>query len=310
MIRRSDVTLPYTVLQPGHVTCSPADGWRLQFDSTTESIILRDRDLLESWDALASIRLFRSVGVPPNSLECLGLSPHSARLCVVVTVATGRGLLREVVQQVDLPQGCGTVSLEFSPKSDHLLRDLQISTKIVVVEIGEAALPLAPAQKGARVWEDSIRVQLEGGRARLPMEVVSFRDTPAFRPFESALFHVQVSGDSDTEVEQGLLVHLNGDHPTFISRVESGDVIATALLWDGVVREVMREVLAQELVDDGPSMKGTLGELAWRWASQAFQGQSPAAIVRIANERPSEFDAVIASWCGSLLRIFTQPEEH
>ena len=201
------------------------------------------------------------------------------------------------------------MALEFSPKSDHLLRDLQVTTKIVVVDSGEAAGALAPTRKGARVWDDAIRVQLEGGRARLPMEVLSFKETPAFRPFENALFHVHVRGDNDTEVEQGLLVQLNADHPTFVAQVESGGVVATAMLWDGVVRRVMREVIAQEILGAGPFIKGTLGELAERWTTQAFQGMSPDSIAKMATERPAEFDAVLASWSSSLRRVVTEPDQ-
>lgn len=308
MIRRSQVTLPHSVLSAADVVGSPTDGWHLNPEAALESTVLRDGDRLQSWDALAPLRLFRSIAVASDWAEKLGLCQETSRLRVVVIGSTGRGIYREVLQQSDIPAEASPLVLDVQPRSDRLLRNLQITTSIVVVSVGADSGPLAPATKGARVWEETIRIHLEGGRARLPMEVVSFRHTPAFRAFANALFHVHVTGDSSTDVEQGLLVHLNADCALFVSNIEAGEEIATAVLWEGVVREVLCELVAQDLIDDERPTSGTLGELATRWSQQAFPGLRPSTLAKLARERPAEFDAVIGSWCGSVQRLFKHTE--
>jgi hypothetical protein len=303
MIRRSAVTLPHRVLLATDVSTTPSDGWRFRVDSTGESIVVRHGDRLESWDALAALHLSRSFAVVPDGLKRLGL-PAESTLHVTSSVSTARGLWREICARTELPMDGSAVTLEVQPKGDHLAGELRVSTNIVLVNAGSAPDPLAPSIPGSRVWEDSIRVQLEGGRARLPMEVLSFRSTPAFRPFEKALFHVHVTGDPSTEVEQGLLVHLNSDHPTFVSGIEAKDPVATGILWDGIVREILRELMAQDLIEEEPARRGTLGELTRRWLQQSFPGLSATAIATMASERPAEFDACITSWCGTLQRVF------
>jgi hypothetical protein len=139
------------------------------------------------------------------------------------------------------------------------------------------------------------------------MEVISFRSTPAFRPFQNALFQVHVSGEASTELEQGLLVHLNSDYPTFVTKIEQKDAAATAFLWDGIVRQVFRELLAQDVASEEIVHRGTLGELARRWSQQAFQGLGAKAIMEMAVSRPAEFDACIAAWCGAVQRVLETP---
>lgn len=307
MIRRSAVTQPHRVLMRTDVSATPVDGWRFRIDSKGESIVLTDGGHLESWDALAPLYLSRNIAVVPEAIRRIGLS-GGAGLGVVVSVASARGLWREVCVKSQLPNDGSAVTLEAQPKGDHLASELRIATTVVLLDPVSNSDPLAPAVRGARLWDDVIRVRLEGGRVRLPMEVISFRCTPAFRPFQKALFHVHVTGEPSTEIEQGLLVHLNADYPTFVSKIEGKDSAATAFLWDGIVRQVLRELLAQDMAGEEIAQRGTLGELARRWLQQAFSGLSVKAILEMSVARPAEFDACVAAWCGAVQPVLETPK--
>lgn len=304
MTTRSSLALPHLALQASDVKCDPADGWRVtDLSSTSLGAILRDGDLVESWDASRPLDLVRTVTLPSDTAMRLGLDPGTARFALLVVGTTGRGMYSTVLCRVDVT-GPGPYQLQVRPRGDHLLRDLQLSTAVVLVDAGTSPSSLAPSARGSRIWEDLTRFQLEGGRARLPIEVLSFRSTAAFRDFQDALFHVHVAGDGDLEIEQGLLVHLNSDHPGFVSRVVTREPMATAVLWDGIVRQVLREAIAQDLTP-GESATGTLGATASRWMELAFAGRGVDEITNLAGERPADFDAIVESWTGAVRRLFS-----
>ena len=307
MIRRSAITQPHRVFMGSDVSATPVDGWRYRVESKGESIVLRDGGHLESWDALAPLHLSRTFAVVPEAIKRIGLSSDTT-LGLVVSVASAHGLWREVCAKSQLPNDGSAVTLEVQPKGDCLARDLRIATTVVLLEPVSNLDPLAPGVRGARLWDDAVRVRLEGGRVRLPMEVMSFRSTPAFRPFEKALFHVHVTGEASTEVEQGLLVHLNADYPIFLSKIEGKDSAATAFLWDGIVRQVLRELLAQDMAGEEIAQIGTLGDLAKRWLQQAFSGMSVKAVLEMSVTHPAEFDACVAAWCGAVQPVLETPK--
>jgi hypothetical protein len=309
MTTRRGVVLPHLVLADADVTCEPSDGWSVVDDALIGAgSVLRDGDLVESWDALKPLHLARTVTPPPDIAQRLGLDPDTARFAVIVVGTTGRGMHRTLLCSIELHGARAPLRLEVRPRGDHLLRDLNLSTGVVLVDPGVGGAPLAPSAKGARIWEDVVRFQLEGGRARLPMEVLSFRSTPAFRSFENALFHVHVAADEGLAIEQAILVHLNSDQPAFVSRVVAREPVATAFLWDGIVRQTLREVLAHEMTPTDARLGDTLDGTARRWLEMAFRGRSIDEVANLARERPAEFDAMVESWCGSVQRLFRDAE--
>ena len=70
---RRGVVLPHLVLADEDVTCEPANGWRVVDGSLTATgPVLRDGDLVESWDALKAIQLVRA--------DAAGCSPTLASI--------------------------------------------------------------------------------------------------------------------------------------------------------------------------------------------------------------------------------------
>ncbi len=295
------IAYPHLVLDKAAVSCEPPDGWRLlDADGASATTVVRDGDVVEAWDALRTLHLTRTLNLKGAIASDLGLRRESARLAAVVVGTTGKGISRVVSRRVDLDEGSQTVDLDIQLPGDQLVRDLRLSVSLVVTEPGDGRDTLAPAVVGARVWEDQIRLQLEGGRPRLPIEAISFNATPAYRLFAKALFLVHVSPDGGLSVEDGLLVHLNADHQEFVKAVESRKPLATALLWAGVVRQIIREAIAQDIVAEAHGDAGSLSSTARRWIDQAFKGLSPDEVAVLASERPAEFDAAVESWCGSI----------
>jgi hypothetical protein len=80
--------------------------------------------------------------------------------------------------------------------------------------------------------------------------------------------------------------------------------VATAFLWEGILRQVLREVLAQDIAPGDAHAAGTLGGTARRWLGIAFRGRSVDEVANLARERPAEFDATVESWCGSAQSLF------
>lgn len=305
------VILPYRVVPEHVLSTEPAEGWLARVGEGQGSVV-RSGDVLESWDYETKLRLSRRLTLPANLARTLALD-SATRFVVVVSGLTGGGLLRRPLASVIVEPGTDRVDLEVSPASSCLSGDLTLQTTLTVAHAAVAADELAPCVPGQRIWHDAVRIRLEGGRARLPMAVASFSSEFARHGLAGALFHVEVAPHPELDFEQTVLVYLNADFPRFVDQVGAGEAVATALLWEAIVRRLIHLATVGELVTDSdiadPLEPGSLGSTLRRWLSLAFPTMAVAEVCAMAREAPSRFEAVLQAFVGTSPRLFSPGEK-
>jgi len=294
------ITLPYLVLRAHDVRADPADGWILIGAEANASLtVLRDGDVVESWDGLSHLALRRTFRLPDDAAARLGLSPEATRFCLVITAVTAGGLLREILFTQDFGAELQVLNVTVRPDSGRLVRELCLASHLVITSAAAAGNPLAPLLAGSRIWEDSFRFQLESGKGRIPMETLSFRAAFQGQGFDDALFHIEFAPYPELDVEETVRVYLNSDIPSFVDAAELRDPAASAMLWNGVVRRLIASVIMEDtLTDDEVYPEGSMGANLRRWLTQAFPAMNLPAIKALAISTPSTFEAMLDSWTG------------
>lgn len=294
---------PYRQFRPESVSCEPRNGWEIEARETT--LVLEHGAPFPDWDASLVFALKRRFRLNEAALLELGVvDPSAIRLQLVVRMITAGSLSSSVPIRVDLPQqSTQPVDVHIFPALGKLSRDLTLETSIVVLEASESMDPLVPSVPGSRVWEDQWRVRLEGGKTRLPFEILDFEDAYRGLGLADALFHVDVAEDPDLDFEQGVRVSINSRFEKFIAAVERLEPVTTALLWDAVLRRVLVAGIGNAFDPGGQFPESSIGAQWTRWFGQAFPGESIESAQRMLMEQSSRFEARIQSWSRIASRI-------
>lgn len=299
MARRRSVP-PFLTLDGGACLAEPSDGWELiKDDRPAESVL--DGAMFPAWDSALQFSLRRRFTIDTVSMqERLGLQGAQCKFRLVTRLETGRGLLSEVVDARGLGRGETPVEVTLTPDSSRLSRDMSLVSSIVLMHVEGDVDELAPSIKGARVWESRWTTRLEGGKTRLPMEVISF-STGLWRvAAPRALFHVAVADLPDLDFEQAVCVYLNSDCPAFVAGIEKGEPAATAILWEGVVRQLIAFGLSSAFVEDRDDWpEGSIGRQVRSWQIAIFPGEKPDSIMAFRAENPGVYEARIQSWANT-----------
>lgn len=309
MTSRINVTMPYLTLRPDDIIAMPANGWLVRFsDSDAPAREVLDGVVLESWDYLRPITIFRSFQFAAETSTHLGVPPDT-RYRLVVLASTGRGLHRRVVHDAEfsIPHQPLAVSAELDGKG--LCRDLQLTALLSLAAPVADPPSFAPSDPGARIWEHRVTIALEGGRSRLPIEAVSFRQAFAGHGFEHALYHVEVLPYPELDLEEAVLVYLNADYPGFLDAVQQSEAVAESMLWEAVLQRLLRDALLDDTFFAAPSYtEGSLGANVSRWLRQAFPTMSLTEVTQLLKRDSSRFDATIQSWSLATPRLFRREE--
>lgn len=293
-------TPPYLTLPDDALQAEPADGWELIVEGQPHRVI-PDRELFPSWDSSLKFALRRRFTLDLRTFSGhLGISSGRVQYQFVTRLGTARGLMSEVAFRQVLDADENVVEVEIAPDSRRLSRDILLACSVVIVEAkGELGL-LSPTQTGSRVWYQSWSSKLEGGRVRLPIEVISFAGQLHDLSIPNALIHVTVADDPGLEFEQAVCAFLNADQPQFIADFEKGEPMATAMVWDAVVRQVLSAGLTTTFQDDEESIpEDSIGAQVQSWIASIFPGESRQSIAAIRQESPGLFEGRIQSWVNA-----------
>jgi hypothetical protein len=226
---------------------------------------------------------------------------------LVVNAATGHGVVRSPCFRKEFGAEENVVEATVHLDSTRLAYHVTLTSTVSLAAVVSSEDSLAPVVPGARIWEESIDLQLEDGRGRIPIEVVSFRTSFCGKGFEHALFHVEVAADLDLGVEQTVRVYLNGDIPAFVDAIQRRQPFAEALLWDAVLRRLVSLAIYGEMFTPGVKYApGTLGANLLRWIAQAFPSMPWDQVHDLALHDISRFEAALQSWALVSERLFSR----
>lgn len=293
-MRTRQVTRPYLVVPDSMVTLSPPHGWELQREGA-EPENVDDKGILAAWDTELRFTLRRKFNVTGDIHGVLGLDA-TREIRLVTRLGTARGLDSRIVHEEIITPSESSVLVEICPDGRTLASEVSLTTALVLGQGASTENPLAPQDAGDRVWETGWSARIEGGRARLPLEPITFSGTWHAHGISHALFHVEVADFPELEFEQAVCVYLNTDFPEFVRAIEASSAPETAILWDGVLRRTIASGLASHFESATPWPDGSLGLQVDTWLNGIFPGVGREAVSRIRIEDPSRFEAQIQSW--------------
>lgn len=296
---------PYHQLPMESVRLDPMEGWQLH--ARGQTVTLPDGEPFPEWDASLEFELKRRFSLSPDAHRQLGVdSPDAIKLQLVVRSVTAGNLSASVLIRRDLSLSDEEpFEVVVRPAPGTIARDLTLETSVVFLGGAESADPLVPALPGSRVWEERWRTRLEGGKVRLPFEVVDFEAMFGGLGFADALFHVDVADDADLDFEQGVCVCINSRYEGFVQSVARLEPLPTAMLWDAVLRRVLTAGIGAGFNVSGTYPEASVGAQWRRWFGQVFPGESIESVQRLIIEQPSRFEARVQSWSRIASRVTT-----
>ncbi len=297
---RSRPALPYRVLTPSSVQPS-ALGWAVFVGNEILNHV-SDGEALLDWDALLEFKLEREFVLRSDPYRELDLKGHDAQIELVVSCSTGGGSSRDVLFRKDVrPEEDQSVTVEIAPSSERLSRDLTITTGLYLKHSLRGQLPLVPSNAGAVLWEQTERIRLEGGAARLPIYVVSFPQVFAGEGIDDAEFHVEVAAELDLELETCLTVYVNTERADFVAQLGQRGSMAERRLWNGVVRRVLiHAIISGALEDSADAGRESLSATVRRWAGFVWPDEPTSRLRELVVDRYALCEAQIDGWLAQL----------
>lgn len=254
-----------------------SDGWTLVLGDEARGAVA-DGGILAGWDAMLEFSLVRDFRITTDLGPRLGLAPGSECSELAVVASSANGLYRDVLFRAPVSPGESTITVTVKPSSARLARDLVLTTGIYLSRNMKSKDALAPNRAGARLWESTDRIRLEGGAARLPMYEVDFAKAFPGMRIDDADFHVEISDDSDLDFESAVAVYLNSRSPQFIRDLSRGIPAAERRFWSGfITRAIAQGLASKEILFAEGARPGTLGSSLQSWSrmiwGEAFDPQ-------------------------------------
>ena len=291
---RASLMRPYRVLDHHMLRLAPV--WTVRVDDGAEQE-LDDDDVLSAWDAQSTLHFSRSVEVVADITQHLRLKdPDDDALRLIVSFATAGGVTREVGFTASLARQEGTTCVvSFSIEGRRLAHDLTLRIVVCLGASAQSDDPLAPHLEGSILWEDTSRLQLEGGASRLSIYEVGFKHQFPTKQIDSAEFHVEITDDPELSAEHGLSVYVNDALPEFVKEVNTAGSVAERRLHSGIFRRVLGAIILRKSFPEAEYEEGTLAATVHSWMQKIWPGRSVAEIHDIVSNDFASFEARVDS---------------
>lgn len=298
MTAGKSIALPYLSLLAGDLSPDPDESWLVSVNGGRPEC--SGDGLVQSWDASAVLSFSRTFSIRADLRSRLCVTSSDGFFELLVAVSSGRGRSRVALHKFALEEHAHAQVIRFALDSSLLASDVRIVSTLTV-KGGVGTNILSPVQAGARLWQDEVRLIIEGGRGRLPMEVVSFAKEFPGQGLDSARLHLELSADLSADVEAGIRVYLNASGVEFIRNLQMGSNEETRYLWQSVVRRLLRQ-----LADDDRFCEvfdpGSIGWNIVQWSRYCFIGISPREMSDYIKADSSRFEAMVDAWIETFPR--------
>lgn len=264
----------------------------------------RVEDRLVDWAPGTPLGLTRivRVDVPRVLTECR--LPAQARVALVALGICSTTTIRVASDPVILDRTHtadreSTLSLNLD--GYELAGSLVVHTKLVTYE-RTVRSPIAPWRPGLTLWDESIKVRLEGSGARFPMEVCDFEKTGRSDHPSRAMWRLDWSPDDLSEPVLGSMrLYLNSSHPMVSRMLEESDSeagkITAAMIRYEVGRAMVLAALEEPSFVDDPGQFGedTVGQMLHRLVTAVGKLDSVATIASRRRKNPIQFETDLQS---------------
>jgi hypothetical protein len=284
-------SLPFRQADPNRVHCEP---WQVHAGAVMGPL----PSVLPHWDYGVDLSLVRNVSVAGAALRSDCRLPPEAQLHAVAvwrsTGSTVRG------RGPSVPIAGAAESMEFALSAEVpgklLAEDVVISTQIVLVQAFKASDVLAARYPGSILWQDSVRVVVEGSGSRFPVEVVDFA-TVTWAPYRAAWFLAWNSKDLDQPFLRNVRLFVNEGHRSVVEAAQATAPTAEqAIIQSAMYYDVGRQLIRGALLNDdficSPDEypEGSTGRAILRMLGLYFQSDTPSGLRKMMCNRPEHFD--------------------
>ena len=212
---------------------------------------------------------------------------------------------------------CFTSELDVSLRDDDPLdievscevagRDVAVSialeTRLILIRASGDSSEISATATGASLWDDELRIPLEGVASRFPTEWIDF--THAAYPNEAAWYLDWDPSRPEYSVLGGMRLYLNSSHPR-LPRLLKPTAPECAVLWQTIRIEIARLIVrgglaSDEFVENSDSFEDeTVGAAIRRLVNVVFVGDSVHAARDLMVRDPGRFDAQLQARLGYL----------
>ena len=284
-------TLPYRTIQDRRISTGH---WVLNAANAS----IEDPARMEGWDYATDITVEKSLTADPlpELLEDCGLSSSAKIAAMICWHATGTK-----TRGVSTPRILtdGELGLRAELPGHELSGNLELRTRIVLVDSGGSVGSITASRRGSTLWEDKRphRVALEGNLSRFPTTVVDFHNHPHFA--NDALWALGWDPDDLGRPTLGAIcLYLNESHPGHKRLVapQEGEELLNVLRLD-VARQMLDGAMENsDFSTDDTHSEDTLGATLAQLQQLVFHGMSTSDVRELRRTRPSTYETTIQSF--------------
>lgn len=287
----------------------------LPFLTLPESAILEERfligpkdcplspaeDFYHGWDYAQDLDVQVHLDIAfDEAARALDTSPEGLQLTAILHAGTGPGTVARVGWEVargPISHEEHAITLDATIPGRCLSARLQLTLTAVLNVIHGSRSSLSPHVPGSRLWSTRRDILLEdGGDARFPVELTSFKQTFAGRIHSTAPWYVDWRPNSlEADFGGSVRIYVNSDIESLKQRFAEGDPLTLQVILADVMSQMIGSVISQDdpdaLLDQ--CSEGSVGQQVQFWLDSAFPGHSIPAVGKIMTDRPQEFRAAI-----------------
>lgn len=256
---------------------------------------------LDAWDYARDLQLDARLDLDFDAaVKALRVSHgEHLRLAIVVRIGSGSGRFARRMDSafqklIEAPLE-EPLAISLPVDSRSLSGRLLVRIEILLAEDITTDNPLTPQTAGSRLWSDTSNVHLEdGGDARFPMEVLSFREAfHGHRQEDSPWYLHMRPGSPEADFTGSVRLYVNADHEFFAERVSKGDPSTLQAMLGDVMIQMCRSTLEDEDARDMLNVceEGSVGSQITGWLELAFPDMSIEDIHGLMKATPSAFHA-------------------
>jgi hypothetical protein len=296
--------LPYRTLPDDFLKAT--EGWKVQLFANSgpdpkplSEHLLEDNEPLETWDASSILQLSRTYRQAYAIDEIPGFSGiPSESFNIVLGTVIARGRYRRTVHRAALrTEKDAEYTLTCEVRGEDLAGDLALHVSVVVGSPVPNTDLLSPTMPGCRLWEDSARFHLEGGRALLQIREGDFSKLFPGEGLDEADFHVLLDHDLSQSVEQAMAVYLNTRRTDFLKDVKASSMTPAEHHFQcGVIRRAVTTFLLCEDDETAVGTEGSASHAISAWISQIWPNDSRTDVRDRMKSNSSQVEAQIEAW--------------
>jgi len=286
------LTIPDSAVQAGPWTLRVNDGEPVE-----------NPEWLEGWDYNADLQIWQDIELDMSRVQEALKNNHLFLGAVLRWGTAGHrkplltGILARERASTVLGRDRITLRLEGHLPGSSLAGQLFLET-LVVLQVSPltAASNLSPRNKGDILWQDGIRISLEGARGRFPVSETEFPER-----YGNALWFLEQSIDAmDAPLLSSVRLYLNARHEEFVRRVarERDPYLMQAMMADVAVQMIGMVMQDRELLSEAMEIEDT-NSVGWhlrKWILGIFGSDDEA--LRCWRRSRGEFHARINSYFG------------